>query len=528
MAFRPDGKLVVITSNQGWAAGTGAEQKSIYLLDGVNGADPEAIKITKINAPNLFSEAMGLVILDGAYYVSDKDDVLKLTDANGDGILDTKATVGKFKWGGTGHEFAFGPAYKDGYFYLALSVQLAGPGPSAKVQNSAERGTVIKMNAQTGAYTVMADGFRTPNGIGFGPKGELFVTDNQGSWLPSCKLMNVKQGRHYGHRIDSPVPAFQALGASPPVVWTPHADIGRSPGEPVLMTVGPYAGQMIFPDLSQGGVKRVFMEEVNGELQGAIMPLSGGLESGMHRMIIGPDGSMYLGGIGNGDLHNWGWMGTKFGLQRLKPNGRSVFEILAVRSRKNGMELEFTEPISPDFDPSKIEVLQWWYEPTYEYGCCKREPTKRVVKSRTISPDGKSLFLEVEGLKAGWVTHIKAYTVKSKSGQDPFFTDAFYTLNAISPSSAFENTSSRALPGEAARLAGFRAVALPGGISLELPSGSEVVTLRDLGGRVLGERNVRAEAGKTLLWKAALPGPGAYVATLRTAQGRHSMPFTAQ
>lgn len=527
MALRPDGKLVVITSSQGWAAGTGAEQKSIYLLDGIDGADPEAITIKKINAPNLFSDAMGLIILDNAYYVSDKDDVLKLTDANGDGVLDTKATVGKFKFGGTGHEFAFGPAYKDGFFYLALSVQLAGPGPSAKVQNIAERGTVIKMNAQTGAYTVMADGFRTPNGIGFGPKGELFVTDNQGSWLPSCKLMNVKQGRTYGHRIDAPVPAFQHLAVSPPVVWTPHADIGRSPGEPALMTVGPYAGQMVYGDLSQGGVKRVFMEEVNGELQGAVMPLSGGLESGMHRIIVGQDGSMYLGGIGNGDLHNWGWMGTKFGLQRLKPNGNGLFEILAVRSRKNGMELEFTEAISPTFDPAKIEVLQWWYEPTYDYGCCKRASTKRVVKSRTISPDGKSLFIEVEGLQAGWVTHIKASTVKSRTGAEPFFTDAFYTLNAISPSSAFDNTSSRTLPGEAARLAGFRAVVLPGALSLELPSGSEVVAIRDLSGKLVAERDVRAHAGRTLVWKGVLTGPGAYIATVRTALGRHSLPFTS-
>jgi hypothetical protein len=527
MAFRPDGKLVVITSNQGWAAGTGAEQKSMYLLDGVHGTDPEAIKVTKINAPNLFNDVQGLIILDDGYYVSDKDKVLKLTDANGDGIFETKATVGRFKFGGTGHEFAFGPAYKDGHFYLALSVQLAGPGPSAKVQNTSERGTVIKMNATTGAYTVVADGFRTPNGIGFGPKGELFVTDNQGSWLPSCKLMNVKQGRTYGHRIDSPVPAFQHLPVSPPVVWTPHADIGRSPGEPALMTVGPYAGQMVFGDLSQGGVKRVFMEEVNGELQGAIMPLSGGLESGMHRIIVGPDGSMYLGGIGNGDLHNWGWMGTKFGLQRLKPNGKELFEILAVRSRRNGMEVEFTEPISPTFDPAKIEVLQWWYEPTYDYGCCKRQSTKRVVKDRRISPDGKSLFIEVEGLQAGWVTHIKTSTVKSRTGQNPFFTDVFYTLNAISPSSAFDNTSSRSLPGEAARLAGFRAMSLPGALSLELPSGSEVVALRDLGGRLIAERDVRAHAGKTLLWKGALPGPGAYVATVRTALGRHSMPFTS-
>lgn len=543
MALRPDGKLVVVTAGQSWAAGTGAEIRSMYLLDGVEGADPEKITVKKIAGSNLISDPMGLVILDGAYYLTDKDDLIKVVDNNGDEVLDAKTSVGKWKYGNTGHEFAFGPVYKDGFFYVSLSVQLAGPGPSAKVQNADERGTVVKMNATTGAYTVMAGGLRTPNGIGLGPKGEIFVTDNQGSWLPSCKLLNIRQGRTYGHMIDAPVPVFQNQPVSPPVVWTPHADIGRSPGEPALMTTGPYAGQMVFGDLSQGGVKRVFLEEVDGEYQGAIMPLSGGLESGMHRIIVGKDGSMYLGGIGNGDLHNWGWMGTKFGLQKLKPNGKSLFEILAVRSRRNGMEIEFTEPIAADYDPAKVEVFQWWYEPTYTYGGPKKDVTRRVIRSRQISPDGKSLFLEVEGLKTGQVTHIKAYGIKSKSGLNPWFNEAWYTLNAISKTSAFDNSTAGFADGRGVRerrgvrdgsdgrsgefrIQGLGHVHLGRlGLQATLPPGAEDLEIRDMRGALVASRVVRGETA--LLWNAALPGPGLYLAVLRTGSRRQSIPFTA-
>ena len=536
MAFRPDGKLVIATVNTMWGSwgnGPGATARSMYLLEGVDGADPEKITVKKIGgqeAPASLLDPQGIVFMDGAYYVSEKDKLVKLEDTNGDDVIDKRTQVAKWKWGGSNHEFAFGPVYKDGSFFLTTSVQLAGPGPSAKVQKVDERGTVLKVTlvpgSTEGKVEVFAGGLRTPNGIGLGPRGELFVADNQGSYLPSSKLINVRKGRTYGHLIDSPVPVYQNQPVSPPVVWTPHGDIGRSPGQPVLMTTGPYAGQMVFGDLSQGGVKRVFLDEVDGEFQGAIMPLSGGLEGGVHRILLGPDGSMYLGGLGNGDQHNWGWLGKLFALQRLKPNGKTAFEILAVRSRKNGMEIEFTEPIAANYNPAGLEVWQWWYEPLYTYGGPKKDRTQRKILSRQVSPDGKSIFLEVEGLKTGWVTHVRANGIKSASGRDPFVAEAWYTLNAISPTSAFETTSRIAFGMGSAREAGFRIRGSAGGISASLPAGSERLEIRDLSGALVAARDVHGMVD--LRWETGLPGSGLYVAILRTASGRFSVPFPSR
>ena len=48
----------------------------------------------------------------------------------------------------------------------------------------------------------VAGGLRTPDGIGWGPEGGIFVTDNQGDWLPSSKLVHIKQDRFFNHYMN--------------------------------------------------------------------------------------------------------------------------------------------------------------------------------------------------------------------------------------------------------------------------------------------------------------------------------------
>ena len=97
------------------------------------------------------------------------------------------------------HEFAFGLEYEDGYFYanLATAIQPGGASTNPQIE---DRGKVMKINAETGEVQFLAHGLRTPNGIGFGVDGELFVSDNQGDWLPSSKILHVKEGVWYGSR----------------------------------------------------------------------------------------------------------------------------------------------------------------------------------------------------------------------------------------------------------------------------------------------------------------------------------------
>ncbi|HRK75417.1 MAG TPA: hypothetical protein PLL64_14130, partial [Rhodothermales bacterium] len=329
------------------------------------------------------------------------------------------------------HEFAFGLTYKDGFFYATLATAILPGGASADPQIP-DRGKVAKINPQNGSVAFIASGLRTPNGIGFGVDGEMFIADNQGDWLPSSKIVHVKQGAFYGSRsVD-----FAGTANTPvmqPVVWLPQDEIGNSPSQPLPLAAGPYKGQMMHGEVTHGGLKRVFVEKIEDEYQGVVFRFIQGLEAGVNRSILGADGKYYVGGIGNPG--NWGQTGKLwYGLQRLTYNGKSAFEMLAVRAKSNGMEIEFTEPlgVNDGFDPSEYLIQQWWYKPTIEYGGPKMDLQTMKVSRVAVSEDRKKVFLEIPGLKPQHVVYIRLMQPwVSQKGNSLWSTEAWYTLNRI-------------------------------------------------------------------------------------------------
>ncbi|NEE35733.1 hypothetical protein G3M53_61265, partial [Streptomyces sp. SID7982] len=109
-----------------------------------------------------------------------------------------------------------------------------------------------------------------------------------------------------------------------------------------------------------------YLEKVDGEYQGAVFRFTQGLEAGVNRISMGPDGAIYAGGLGAGG--NWGQEGKlTYGLQKLSPSGDKAFDILAMRAKPGGFELEYTEPLSEETAAKLAEsyrVEQWTYAPT--------------------------------------------------------------------------------------------------------------------------------------------------------------------
>src|SRR5262245_60262056 len=102
---------------------------------------------------------------------------------------------------------------------------------------------------------------------------------------------------------------------------------------------------MIFGDVTYGGLQRAFLEKINGQYQGAVFRMTQGLEMGVLRLSQGPDGALYVGGLGAGG--NWGQEGKlTYGLQKLTPNGATAFEMKAMRAIADGFEIEYTQPVS--------------------------------------------------------------------------------------------------------------------------------------------------------------------------------------
>ncbi|MFE0677678.1 ricin-type beta-trefoil lectin domain protein [Streptomyces sp. NPDC058867] len=427
MDWLPDDRLAITT----WG-GSNNTTGEVYLLDHVTGSTgPGQVTYKKI-AQGL-KEPMGIKYVDGKLYVSEKHRLTELNDTDGDEVTDQYRTVATWPFGGNFHEFAFGLLYKEGSFYLNLSVSINYGGATTDPQPAANRGTTIKVNKDTGAVTYVAGGLRTPNGIGWGPEGDMFVTDNQGGWLPSSKLVHIKQGRFFNHHTNPDGP-FDTQPVTKPVLWLPQNEIANSPSTPLQLNSGPFAGQMLFGDVTYGGIQRGYLEKVGGEYQGAVFRLTQGLEAGVTRISVGPDGALYAGGLGAGG--NWGQEGKlAFGLQKLTPNGSDSFDIRAMRAVPGGFELEYTQPLSVQTAGNLVQryrIKQWRYVPTAAYGGPKVDEETLTAQSATLSADGKKVTLAIAGLKADRVVHVRSPRPFSSSGGEALWsTEAWYTLNKL-------------------------------------------------------------------------------------------------
>jgi cytochrome c len=454
LAWLPDGRLLVSTWD---SAGC------VYVLDGVQGDDRSKITVQRFASG--LAEPLGIATVEDRIFVLQKQELTELVDRDHDGVADEYRCVAS-GWNVTAnfHEFAFGLVAKGGWLYANLAIAIEPGGKSTNPQVPG-RGEAFRVRIEDGATETVAHGLRTPNGIGLGPGGEIFLTDNQGDWLPSSKLLHLESGAFYGSRAVL-LDAAADLSVTPPALWLPQNEIGNSPGNPALIPEGwgPYGGQMCHGDVTHGGIKRDFLEVVDGVWQGSVFRWTQGLEAGVNRIAFGPDGALYVGGIGS--TGNWGQEGKKkFGLQRLSYAGRPSFEMLALRARSDGFEVEFTEPIAEGrgWEVENWRVEQWRYVPTADYGGPKVDPEVLPVTRVSVSADRRRVSLRLDGAKEGHVVYLHVVgPVVAESGRGLWTTEAWYTLNKIPralplevrepPASAPRNTLSERERGEGWRL----------------------------------------------------------------------------
>ncbi len=431
MDFKQDGTLVLTT----WDA-----DGSVYSIKNYLSENSNEIEVKRIAAG--LAEPLGIKVVDDEIYVLQKQELTQLIDHNGDEIIDEYKTI-SYDWNVSSnfHEFAFGLAFKDGHFYATLATAILPGGASADPQIT-DRGKVMKISRLNGSVEFIASGLRTPNGIGLNNKEEIFVSDNQGDWLPASKIVHIKRGEFYGSRsVD--FEGTKNLNEKLPIVWVPQDEIGNSPSEPTYLNIGPYKNQLIYGEVTHGGIKRVAYEEVEGELQGTVFRFTQGLEAGVNRLVWAPDGSLVVGGIGvSGNWRHYGKL--NHGLQRLKFNGTSTFEMLRINALSNGFEIEFTEPLSQNVDLNEnlFEIETWYYLPTREYGGPKLGRKTLKPSTLRLSKDRKKIFLSLDGLDIKHLVYFHlSPEIINDSGRKLWSTEAWYTLNRIPVEKFIDNTN---------------------------------------------------------------------------------------
>ena len=110
-----------------------------------------------------------------------------------------------------------------------------------------------------------------------------------------------------------------------------------------------------------------------------------------------------------------------------------AFEMLAIRARSNGLEVEFTKPlrVGDGTQASDYKVQQWHYYWTHEGESQeKRDLENLPIKSVSLSDDRKKVFLEISGMKKEHVLYVQLQpTFLSNENEQLWSNEGWYTLN---------------------------------------------------------------------------------------------------
>jgi hypothetical protein len=373
----------------------------------------------------------------GSLYVAQRGELTRLLDIDGDDRADLYETVSD-GWGISGnyHEYAFGPKLDgEGRMWVTLCVGFCGQLGKSIVP---WRGWAVIINPD-GTVDPVCGGLRAPNGLGRNAAGDMFYTDNQGDWVATCKLSHLERGDWHGHPssdrwyeqagLDQP---DREKDFKPPAVWFPYGRMGQSSSDILLDDTGgafgPFEGQLFVGDQTNASIMRVDLERIDGVYQGACFPFRSGLACGVNRMQFADDGSM-LAGLTN---RGWGSLGGRsWGLQRVVYTGVLPFEVLHMRVTPDGFDLEFTMPVDPETagQPSSYELGSFTYNRFANYGSPEIDHERHVITRATVSADGRSVRLTVDGLRTGYVHELNLPGVRSAGGEALLHDEAYYTVN---------------------------------------------------------------------------------------------------
>jgi azurin/glucose/arabinose dehydrogenase len=437
------GQRLLVTTRRG----------EVWWIDGAYDAEPKP-RYT-LFAQGLH-EPLGIIAApSGGYYVAQRQELTRLVDTNSDGRADVFQTVAKLPISGSYHEYAFGPVLApNGNLRVTLNVAFGGS-TQAPVP---WRGWMVEITPD-GQLTPIASGLRSPAGFAVSSQGEWFSTDNQGEWVGSGKITHIESGDFLGHPaglawsklpgstvkvrpenisdFEQPmhVVAQNLPGLKPPAVWLPHTILGISNSGMIEDLsggkFGPFAGQFYVGDQGQSKLIRVSLEKVAGVWQGAAYSFREGFDSGILRMAIGENATMFVGESARG----WGSVGPKqYGIERVTWTGQTPFEIKEIKAQPDGFLLTFTQPVdrATAENLASYSLAGFTYNYHTAYGAA---PVNRMVcpiQKIVVAPDGLSVRLAAQCLREGYIHEVKASGVRAATGGSAVLHPvAYYTLNRL-------------------------------------------------------------------------------------------------
>lgn len=376
-------------------------------------------------------QPLGLKIVGDKVHVLGREQLTVLHDLNNDGEADFYQNLNNDCIVTENyHEFALDlQTDKAGNFYYAKG------SPWPPNVTSPHQGCMMKVSKDGSKLEVYATGLRAPNGLGMGPNDELTFSDNQGHWIPACKVSWVKQGGFYGmtpaaHRNPAPTDFDK------PLFWLPMNMDNSSGGEGWVQgdKWGPFDGQLLHTSYGKGTFFICYHEEVKGQMQGGAVKLPLNFVSGVMRIRQSPtDGQVYVSG-----MRGWQTSGAQPGaFQRIRWTGKPANLPKTIRTQQDALVITFTDALAKDSaSADNFAIEAWNYKWSGNYGSAELKPSdgtkghdKITPSAVTLSPDGKTLTIGLPGLKPVDQLKIK-YKLETAAG-DEASNEIYYTINAV-------------------------------------------------------------------------------------------------
>ncbi|QGJ69926.1 Auracyanin-A [Planctomycetales bacterium 10988] len=382
-------------------------QGDVWHVTGLDSGTDEKGKATWRRFAAGLNLALGLVIHNDEIYVLGRDQITKLRDLNGDGEADFyECFSNAFETSPAGHDFICGlERDSEGNFYIASGNQ-----------------GVVRISADGKEAKVLATGFRNPDGLGLLPDGTVTVPCSEGSWTPSSMICAVPSEKEQQQNATDHPPHFGYQGPRNgevpylPLAYLPRGMDNSSGGQTYISSDawGPFQGKLAHLSFGMGASFIVLQDEVEGQVQGAVLPLAGDFLSGAHRGRFRPqDGQLYVSGMAG-----WGAYITEDGcFQRVRYSGDSFQAPTGFHVHENGIHLTFAEPVDPSIaEEVKNHFAQCWnYRYSGSYGSPEYSPSHPGVQghdpleiaSAHVLSDERSLFLEIPDLQPVNVLHLR-------------------------------------------------------------------------------------------------------------------------
>ncbi|MEW4453344.1 DUF6797 domain-containing protein [Bremerella sp. JC817] len=387
----PYGSLMFVSGHDFLADGTAVLSTmtgDVWLVSGLDSTLKE-VRWKRFAAG--LHQPLGVVVWKDHIYVLGRDQITRLVDLNGDQEADFYECFSNvFATSPGGHDYTCGLTRDDeGNFYTASGKQ-----------------GVIRISADGKKVDVLATGFRNPDGIGLCDDGKLTVPCSEGDWTPASMICLVDPSLPVPAHFGYPGPRYGQPPALP-LAYLPRGLDNSSGGQTMVNDArfGPLNGQIIHTSFGAGAYFQVLRDEVNGQAQGAVVPLPGNFRSGAHRAKVNPaDGQLYVSGMAG-----WGSYTPDDGcFHRVRYTGKPMQTLVGFHVHENGVMLEFSQRINGEHigHLARQFAQVWNYRYGPGYGSPELAPghpgvvgheSLRITAVHWI--DNKTLFVEMPELQ---------------------------------------------------------------------------------------------------------------------------------